>query len=73
MVCPPQNPCGRINSTHFTHSLFFEFDSKESQPIVDPGANRGRILSDATSELQRVQSVQLSLEYADPFIDGAAI
>jgi hypothetical protein len=37
-------------------SLFFEFDSKESQPIANPGADRGRVLSDAASEHQRVQS-----------------
>jgi hypothetical protein len=37
-------------------SLFFEFDSKEYQPITNPGANSGRILSDATSKHQRVHS-----------------
>ena len=37
-------------------SLFFEFDSKKSQPVADPGADCGRILSNATSEHQRVES-----------------
>ena len=37
-------------------SLFFEFDSKEFQPVADPGADCGRILSNATSEHQRVES-----------------
>ena len=53
-------------------SRFFEFDSKESQPIADPGADRGRILSDAASEHQRVQSAQRRRECADPFLDLVA-
>ena len=35
-------------------SLFVELNSKKPQPIANPGADRGRILSDSTSEHQRV-------------------
>ena len=53
-------------------SLFFEFDSKKSQPIADPGADYGSILADATREHQRVQSAQRRRECADPFLDLVA-
>ena len=53
-------------------SLFFEFDPQKSQPFADPGTDRGRVLSDATSEHQRVQSAQRRRECADPFLDLVA-
>ncbi len=53
-------------------SLFFEFDSKESQPIANPGADRGRILSYSACEHQRIQSAQRRRECADPFFDLVA-
>jgi hypothetical protein len=33
-----------------------EFDSKETQPIENPGADCGRVLSDAPSEHKPIQS-----------------
>src|SRR5208282_5657719 len=50
------DPAGRRgNHPRVRHvSFFFEFDSKESQPIADPGPDYGRILADAASEHQRV-------------------
>ena len=53
-------------------SLGFEFDAQESQPFANPGADRGRMLSDATGEHQRVQSAQRRREGADPFLDLVA-
>jgi hypothetical protein len=53
-------------------SLFVEFDSKEAQPIANPGADHGRVLSYATSEYERVQSAQRRCECADPFLDLVA-
>ena len=53
-------------------SFFFKFDSKESQPIANPGADHGPLLSDAASEHQRVQSPQRRRECADPFLDLVA-
>ena len=50
-------------------SIFIEFDSKKSQPIANPGANRGSVLPDATSEHQHVQSAQRRRECTDPFLD----
>jgi hypothetical protein len=50
-----RNPagCGGNHALIRRVLLFFEFDSKESQPIANPGAYRGRILSDAAGEHQR--------------------
>jgi hypothetical protein len=50
------NPAGRRGNHALIHSvsLLFEFDSKESQPIANSGADRGRILSDAAGEHQRL-------------------
>ena len=69
-----RNPAGRRGNHALIRrvSLFFEFDSKKSQPVANPGADRGRILSDATSEHQRVQSAQRRRECADPFLDLVA-
>src|SRR3984893_4525440 len=53
-------------------SLFVEFDSKEAQPIANPGADHGRVLSYATSEYERIQSAQRRCECADPFLDLVA-
>ena len=39
-------------------SIILELDSKESQTIANPGADYGRVLSDAAGEHQRVQSIQ---------------
>ena len=36
-------------------SLFFEFNAKKFQPGANPGADRGRVLSDAAREHQRAQ------------------
>jgi len=44
-----------------------EFDSQESQPIANLGADEGRILSDAASEHQRVQHAQGPSKRTDPF------
>ncbi len=64
------NPAGRRGNQALIRRvlLFFEFDSKESQPSANPAAERGRILSDATREHQRVQSAQRRREGADPFL-----
>jgi hypothetical protein len=53
-------------------ALLVEFDSKESQPIANPGADRGRVLTDAASKNQRVDSAQRRRECADPFLDLVA-
>jgi hypothetical protein len=68
------NPTGwRGNQTSIRCvSLFFEFDCKKSQPFANPRSDRGRILANATSEYQRVQSAQRSREGADLFLDLVA-
>jgi hypothetical protein len=69
-----RNPAGRCGNHALIYcvSLFFEFDSKEFQPSANPGADRGRILADATSEDERVQPAQRRRECADPFLDLVA-
>jgi hypothetical protein len=49
-------------------SFFFNFDSKESQPVANSGTDFGRLFSYATSEHQCVQSAQRRCECADPFL-----
>jgi hypothetical protein len=53
-------------------ALFIEFNAKKSQAITDPGADGGRVLSDATREYQCVESTQRRREGADPFLDLVA-
>ena len=66
----------RLAATEITPSFaafgFLRVDSKESQPIANSGADRGRVLSDATSEHQGVQSAQRRRDCADPFLDLVA-
>ena len=64
------DPAGRCGNHALIRrvSLFFELDSEESQPITNAGADRGRVLADAASEHQRVQSAQRRRECADPFL-----
>ena len=65
--------CGRRDHTlAWSVSLFFQFDPKKSQPVTNPGPDRGRILSDATGEHQRIQSTQRRRECANPFLDLVA-
>jgi hypothetical protein len=52
--------------------LFIEFDSKESQPIANPGANSGSVLTDAAREHQCVESAESRRECANPFLDLVA-
>ena len=66
-----RNPAGRRGNHALIRgvSLFVELDSKEFQPVADPGTDGGRVLSDAGSEHQRVQSAERRRERADPFLD----
>ncbi len=68
------NPASRGGNHAVIHriSLFVEFDSKKPQPIANPAADRGRILSDAAREDQRIQSTQRRRECANPFLDLVA-
>ena len=49
-------------------SIFIEIDSKKSKAIADPGADRRRILSDASREDESVHSPQRRGKCADPLL-----
>ena len=68
----PAGSCGNHALTGRV-SLFFEFDSKEFQPIANPGADRGAAFPDATSEAPNVSSPSnAAAKCADPFLDLVA-
>jgi hypothetical protein len=54
----------------------FRFSSssipKNVSPLANPGADRGGVFSDATSEDERVQAAQCRRESADPLFDLVA-
>ena len=52
--------------------LFFELDDEKSQSVADPGADYGRVFSDAASKHQCIYAAECSRERADPFLDLVA-
>ena len=65
-----RNPAG-VRGNHprsLRIARLIQFNAEEAQPIANPGADRGRILSDATRKHQRVQSAERRSEGADPFL-----
>ncbi len=54
------NPAGRRGNHALVRHvfLFFDRDSKKFQATTNPGADRARVLSDATREHHSVQSAQ---------------